>query len=128
MNWGLGVGLGLGVAVGGGVVGVAVGVAVAVAVAVAVPVAVAVAVAVGVGDGVPQGPLMLTLSTLQPVCDTELSEHMRQRSFTSWPMPEAGRFTVTVSNPPEPPLDIPLQLGRLGKHGFMKPVLMAVWL
>jgi hypothetical protein len=47
-----------------------------VAVAVAVAVVVAVAVAVGVGVGDPQEPLMATLSTRQPACETELSEHI----------------------------------------------------
>ena len=119
VSWGLGVGVGLGVIV-------ALGVEVAVGVAVGVAVAVAVAVAVGVGDT--HGPLIATLSTRQPACETELSAHILQRNFTGWPTPEAGRFTVTVSNPPEPPLEIPLQLGRVGKHGFANPVLMSVWL
>ena len=136
MNQGLGAGVGrtagdgvdLGVGVGRGVavavaVAVAVGVDVAVAVAVLVAVAVAVAVAVGVGEAPPQK-LTLTLSTRQPVCETELSEHILQRSFTGWPTPAAGRFTATLWKPP----DMPLQLGRLGKHGFMNAVLMLVWL
>jgi hypothetical protein len=72
--------------------------------------------------------LTLTVSTRQPACDTELSEHILQRNFTGWPAPEAGRLTVTVSNPPEPALEIPLQLGRLGRHGLEKLVLMSVWL
>jgi hypothetical protein len=49
---------------------------------------------------------------------------MRQRNLTSWPIPEAGKLTVVVMKPP----DTPLQFERLGKHGFMKPVLIAVWL
>ena len=125
MGRGLGVGFNLGVGVGRGVI-VAVGVAVAVAVAVGVAVAVAVAVAVGVGVavgvdvavgvavgvglGLVHDPLMATLSTRQPACETELSEHILQRTFTCWPTPAAGKFTVVVSNPPEPPLEMPLQV------------------
>jgi hypothetical protein len=55
-----------------------------------------------------------------------LSEHILQRTFTCCPTPAGGRFTATLSNPPEPPFENPLQLGRLGKHGFIKPVLIAV--
>ena len=113
-------------------VGVEVGVRVAVGVGVGVKVAVAVGVAlglaVGVGVGVPdeqqtKPAVTVTLSTLQPVRDIELSEHMRQRSFTCWPMPAAGKLTVVVVKPPE----TPLQFGRLGKHGFMKLPLIPVW-
>jgi hypothetical protein len=71
-------------------------------------------------------PLTLTLSTRHPAWVTELSEHIRQRTLTCWPTPAAGRFTVVVSKPPEPPLEMPLQFGRGGKHGFMNPVLIAV--
>jgi hypothetical protein len=92
-----------------------------------VAVAVGVAVGVGVGDPPPHK-LTLTLSTRQPACDTELSEHILQRSCTCCPAPAAGRFSVMLSKPPEPPLEIPLQLDRLGRHGFENPVLMAVWL
>jgi hypothetical protein len=69
-----------------------------------------------------------TLSTRQPACDTELSEHILQRTFTCCPAPEAGRFSSTVSKPPEPPLEMPLHPGRLGRHGFANAVLMEVWL
>jgi hypothetical protein len=101
-----------------------VGVGVGVAVGVAVGVGAGVRVGVGVGDA--QASEMVTLSTLQPLCDTELSEHMRQRRIVGAPMPAAGRLTVVVWKPPAPALEMPLQFGRLGKHGFMKPVLIAV--
>jgi hypothetical protein len=93
---------------------------------VTVGVAVAVGVAVGVGVGDAQAPEMVTLFTPQPLCDTELSEHMRQRRIVGAPIPAAGRLTVVVWKPPAPALEMPLQFGRLGKHGFMKPVLIAV--
>ena len=110
--------------------GVQVGVALGVDVAVAVAVAVAVGVAVGVGLGVPigQGPASETtrLSTLQPVREAVVSEHMRQRSFTIWPMPAAGRFTVVVTKPAEEPLQFGLSPPYCCMQGFVKPVLMAM--
>jgi hypothetical protein len=39
---------------------------------------------------------MATLSTRHPACETELSAHILQRSFTGWPTPAAGKFTVVV--------------------------------
>ena len=59
-------------------------------------VAVAVAVGEGVGVGVPQIPLTLTLSTRQPGRPVSPSEQLRQRTFTCWPTPASGRFTVVV--------------------------------
>jgi hypothetical protein len=83
---------------------------------------------VGLGDGVPPAhPVTLTLSTLQPSCETELSAHILQRTLTCWPAAAAGRLTVVVWKPPAPAFDIPLQLGRVGRHGFWKPVLIDVW-
>ena len=47
---------------------------------------------------------MLTLSILQPACETLVSLPMRQRKRTSWPDMEPGRLTVVVSNPPVAPV------------------------
>src|SRR6187397_197606 len=61
-------------------------------------VGVGVLVGVGTGEGVPQppAPVLVIVSTRHPLCATEVSEHILQRSLVFRPAPAAGRVTVVV--------------------------------
>ena len=59
---------------------------------------------------------MLTLSILQPACETLESLPMRHRKTTLWPDIAAGRLIAVVSNP----VVAPVQAERPAS-GFWKP-------